>query len=68
MTHLNIGNIFVDLQPDADKQRTKPFPLGAGHDKFGLGFQLAAPTFEPMLGVVLWCENVLRQSFERGRR
>jgi CubicO group peptidase (beta-lactamase class C family) len=22
--------------------RTRPFPLGAGHDKFGLGFQLAA--------------------------
>ena len=38
----NIGAIFVDLQPDADKQRTRPFPLGAGHDKFGLGFQIAS--------------------------
>lgn len=38
----NIGSIFVELQPDADKLRTKPFPLGAGHDKFGLGFQLAS--------------------------
>ena len=37
-----IGNIFVELQPDADKQRTKPFPLGAGKDKFGLGFQIAS--------------------------
>jgi methyl acetate hydrolase len=37
-----IGSIFVELQPDADKQRTKPFPLGAGHDKFGFGFQIAA--------------------------
>jgi methyl acetate hydrolase len=37
-----IGSIFVDLQPDADKQRTKPFPLGAGKDKFGLGFQIAS--------------------------
>jgi len=37
-----MGSIFVQLQPDADKQRTKPFPLGAGKDKFGLGFQLAA--------------------------
>ncbi len=37
-----IGPIFVQLQPDADKQRTKPFPLGAGKDKFGLGFQLAS--------------------------
>src|SRR5579863_142553 len=38
----NIGSIFVELQPDADKLRTKPFPLGAGHDKFGLGFQIAS--------------------------
>ena len=37
-----IGPIFVELQPDADKQRTKPFPLGAGRDKFGLGFQIAS--------------------------
>jgi methyl acetate hydrolase len=37
-----IGPIFVELQPDADTQRTKPFPLGAGHDKFGLGFQIAS--------------------------
>src|SRR5690348_15106904 len=38
----NIGSVFVVLQPDADKQRTRPFPLGAGHDKFGLGFQIAS--------------------------
>jgi len=38
----NIGRIFLELQPDADKQRTKPFPLGAGRDKFGLGFQIAS--------------------------
>jgi methyl acetate hydrolase len=37
-----MGSIFVERQPDADKQRTKPFPLGAGKDKFGLGFQIAA--------------------------
>jgi CubicO group peptidase (beta-lactamase class C family) len=37
-----IGAIFVERQPDADKQRTRPFPLGAGKDKFGLGFQIAA--------------------------
>jgi methyl acetate hydrolase len=37
-----IGSIFVELQPDADKLRTKPFPLGAGKDKFGLGFQIAS--------------------------
>ena len=38
----NIGAVFVTLQPDADKSRTKPFPLGAGIDKFGLGFQIAS--------------------------
>jgi methyl acetate hydrolase len=38
----NIGSIFVELQPDADRLRTKPFPLGAGQDKFGLGFQIAS--------------------------
>jgi len=37
-----IGAIFVERQPDADKLRTKPFPLGAGKDKFGLGFQIAS--------------------------
>lgn len=37
-----IGSVVLELQPDADHQRTKPFPLGAGKDKFGLGFQIAA--------------------------
>src|SRR5262249_18896386 len=37
-----MGSVVLDLQPDADQQRTKPFPLGAGKDKFGLGFQIAA--------------------------
>ncbi len=38
----HIGSIFVEQQPAADPLRTKPFPLGAGHDKFGLGFQVAS--------------------------
>jgi CubicO group peptidase (beta-lactamase class C family) len=38
----HIGSIFVEQQPAADPLRTKPFPLGAGHDKFGLGFQIAS--------------------------
>ena len=37
-----LGSIFVEQQPAADPLRTKPFPLGAGHDKFGLGFQIAS--------------------------
>jgi methyl acetate hydrolase len=38
----NIGSIFVELQPAVDPSYAKPFPLGAGHDKFGLGFQIAS--------------------------
>ena len=38
----NIGSIFVESQPAADPSTSKPFPLGAGHDKFGLGFQIAS--------------------------
>jgi CubicO group peptidase (beta-lactamase class C family) len=38
----NIGSIFVELQPAVDPSFAKPFPLGAGHDKFGLGFQIAS--------------------------
>lgn len=37
-----IGSVFVGQQPDTDRLRTKPFPLGAGLDKFGLGFQIAS--------------------------
>ena len=37
-----IGPIFVELQPIACRSYAKPFPLGAGHDKFGLGFQIAS--------------------------
>jgi methyl acetate hydrolase len=37
----HIGAIFVQTQPVGMPTRTKPFPLGAGHDKFGLGFQIA---------------------------
>ena len=38
----NIGPIFVELQPATDRSLAKPFPLGAGHDKFGLGFEIAS--------------------------
>jgi methyl acetate hydrolase len=37
-----IGSVSVEEQPAADPLRTKPFPLGAGRDKFGLGFQIAS--------------------------
>ena len=38
----HIGAVVVDDQPAADPALTRPFPLGAGRDKFGLGFQIAA--------------------------
>jgi methyl acetate hydrolase len=38
----NIGPIFVELQQASDQSLSKSFPLGAGQDKFGLGFQIAS--------------------------
>ena len=38
-----IGSVKVRLQPTADPLRSRPFPLGAGEDVWGLGFQIAAP-------------------------
>lgn len=38
-----IGSVRVRLQPTADPLRSKPYPLGAGEDVWGLGFQIAAP-------------------------
>jgi methyl acetate hydrolase len=37
------GNLKVRLQPTANTEYSKPFPLGAGEDVWGLGFQLASP-------------------------
>ncbi|HEY9467513.1 MAG TPA: serine hydrolase domain-containing protein [Vicinamibacterales bacterium] len=37
------GSVKVRLQPTADPLRSKPYPLGAGEDVWGLGFQIAAP-------------------------
>jgi CubicO group peptidase (beta-lactamase class C family) len=36
------GDVCVQTQPAAMPARTRPFPLGAGRDHFGLGFQIAA--------------------------
>jgi len=38
----HIGPVFVELQPVGNAALTKPFPLGAGRDEFGLGFQITA--------------------------
>jgi CubicO group peptidase (beta-lactamase class C family) len=44
MSRNQIGAVFVSQQPAADPGLTRPFPLGAGRDKFGLGFQVTAPS------------------------
>jgi methyl acetate hydrolase len=46
MSRNQIGAVFVSEQPAADPSRTRPFPLGAGRDKFGLGFQVTASSSE----------------------
>jgi CubicO group peptidase (beta-lactamase class C family) len=43
MARNQTGDVKVRLQPTADPLRSKPYPLGAGEDVWGLGFQLAAP-------------------------
>jgi methyl acetate hydrolase len=43
MTRNQTGTVKVRLQPTAEPLRSKPYPLGAGEDVWGLGFQLAAP-------------------------
>jgi CubicO group peptidase (beta-lactamase class C family) len=42
MTTNHLGGLKVERQPAADGNRSKPYPLGAGKDTWGLGFQLAA--------------------------
>lgn len=41
MTSNQIGDLLVETQPGARPKWSADFPLGAGTDKFGLGFQLA---------------------------
>jgi CubicO group peptidase (beta-lactamase class C family) len=43
MSRNQTGSVKVRLQPTADLLRSKPYPLGAGEDVWGLGFQIAAP-------------------------
>jgi CubicO group peptidase (beta-lactamase class C family) len=46
MSRNQIGAVFVTQQPAASPALTRPFPLGAGRDKFGLGFQVSGPSGE----------------------
>ena len=47
LTRNQIGGLVVEQQPVADASRSRPYPLGAGEDKWSLGFQLAAPASSP---------------------
>jgi CubicO group peptidase (beta-lactamase class C family) len=47
MTRNQIGRLVVPEQPAANALRTRPFPLGAGRDTWGLGFQLASKPSAP---------------------
>ncbi len=47
MTTNHLGALKVERQPAADAARSKPYPLGAGADTWGLGFQLAAKPTSP---------------------
>jgi methyl acetate hydrolase len=38
-----IGNLVVEEQPAANPAVVRPFPLGAGRDRFGFGFQITEP-------------------------
>lgn len=42
MSENQIGPLYVVQQASALAAMARPFPLGAGRDKFGLGFQVAA--------------------------
>jgi CubicO group peptidase (beta-lactamase class C family) len=41
------GNVRVERQPTANPAVSEPFPLGAGRDTFGLGFQITGAHPEP---------------------
>ena len=41
MTQNQIGELVVEKQRSADLRQARDFPLGAGRDKFGFGFQIS---------------------------
>jgi CubicO group peptidase (beta-lactamase class C family) len=43
----NTGSVLVEQQPAALPALTEPFPLGAGRDTFGLGFQITGAHDDP---------------------
>ena len=57
MTTNQIGDLWIETQPDANPALTCPFPLGGGEDKFGLGFQIhmSEKESERAPGSFSWC-------------
>ena len=47
MGRTQTGNVKVELQPTANEAVSMPFPLGAGRDTFGLGFQITGAHNDP---------------------
>jgi methyl acetate hydrolase len=46
MTKNEIGDVIVQTQVTTDPLRSQNFPIGAGRDKFGFGFQIATSNKE----------------------
>jgi methyl acetate hydrolase len=46
MTRNEIGDVIVQTQKTTDVSRSLDFPIGAGRDKFGFGFQIATSNKE----------------------
>jgi methyl acetate hydrolase len=44
----NMSRVLVRLQPTANPAVSQPFPLGAGRDTFGLGFQVTGAHDDPL--------------------
>ena len=47
MSRTQTGSVHVELQPTANEAVSKPFPLGAGRDTYGLGFQVTGSPGDP---------------------
>ncbi|PYS32848.1 MAG: hypothetical protein DMG14_33380 [Acidobacteria bacterium] len=46
MTRNQIGDVLVQTQTTTDPARSQDFPIGAGRDKFGFGFQITTSNKE----------------------
>jgi CubicO group peptidase (beta-lactamase class C family) len=47
MSRTQTGSVKVELMPTTNDALSEPFPLGAGRDTFGLGFQITNPPGDP---------------------